>query len=196
MPEEQVKLWEQREDEGPEAFEAFATYRDMGNKRSLVKVAGVLGKSTQLMDRWNSKYQWRKRVVAKARHEARLVNEDVLLGTADMRTRLIMMSQNMQVRAAERIQNLTPQEIKAMNPSQVVQLFRAAADIEAKMRNVSEAELDGAERDDAPTFNIRFLPKKPDGMVSVRLKGGGAGYIPKERVEDFMQEHPDAVVIQ
>ena len=47
-----------RTDEGAEAFEAFAIYRDMGVARSTAQVARELGKSKALMDRWSSKYAW------------------------------------------------------------------------------------------------------------------------------------------
>lgn len=53
--------WERMNTEGEEAFEAFSTYRDMGNQRSNAAVAQKLGKSIALMNRWSSAYEWVKR---------------------------------------------------------------------------------------------------------------------------------------
>jgi len=50
--------WERRDDEGPEAYQAFALYRDMGVPRSLASVGRKLGKSKILMERWSTRYAW------------------------------------------------------------------------------------------------------------------------------------------
>jgi hypothetical protein len=50
-----------QKDEGAEAFEAFAKYRDMGVARSTAAVGRELGKSKALMDRWSSAHNWVKR---------------------------------------------------------------------------------------------------------------------------------------
>jgi hypothetical protein len=56
------KIWEQWDDESPQAFEAFEIYRDQPKgKRSGVRVGKKLGKSAGLIERWSSKYQWKKR---------------------------------------------------------------------------------------------------------------------------------------
>lgn len=56
--------WERREAESQQAWEAFATYRDMGAERSTAKVGQALSKSKALMDRWSSTHGWVERVVA------------------------------------------------------------------------------------------------------------------------------------
>jgi hypothetical protein len=56
--------YSKKKDETAEAFEAFATYRDMGTGRSHASVAEKLGKSEQLIGRWSRKHGWIKRVHA------------------------------------------------------------------------------------------------------------------------------------
>lgn len=56
--------WDRRDDESDPAFEAFATYRDMGAKRSIRSVARVLGKSDTLMGGWSSQHDWPNRARA------------------------------------------------------------------------------------------------------------------------------------
>lgn len=87
-------------------------------------------------------------------------------------------------------------EIAALTPAQSVAFFRAAATVEMAARKIPDSELDQAERDDAPTFNITFLPGRPEGMTSVRMRTGEVGYIPAERVPEFLEAYPDAVAIQ
>ena len=56
--------WERQIKESPEAWEAFALYRDMGAERSTEKVGKALGKSWDLMQRWSSTHSWVARVLA------------------------------------------------------------------------------------------------------------------------------------
>ena len=98
--------YEKREDEGPEAFEAFARYRDMGADRSHAKVANELGKATQLMSRWASAHQWRKRCHAYDREMDRREQVGKLKGVEDMRRR--------QTRIALELQELGSLELKKM----------------------------------------------------------------------------------
>lgn len=54
--------WERQPDETRPAFDAFAKYRDMGNERSLGRVAKELGKSAGLIERWSRERDWQRRV--------------------------------------------------------------------------------------------------------------------------------------
>jgi hypothetical protein len=56
--------YSKKKDESPEAFEAFAHYRDQGVGRSLRLVAEALGKSEALMGRWSSRHTWIRRAHA------------------------------------------------------------------------------------------------------------------------------------
>jgi hypothetical protein len=59
----------------------------------------------------------------------------------------------------------------------------------------SSEQRSGPERDDVPTFTIQFIPLRPEGMVGCRLTTGQTGYIPRERVAEFLAAYPDSVVI-
>lgn len=56
--------WDMRDEESPQAFEAFATYRDMGAKRGIRAVAHKLDKSVTLLGRWSSQHDWPNRARA------------------------------------------------------------------------------------------------------------------------------------
>ena len=58
------EAWERQPGESGPAFEAFAAYRDMGEKRTISAVARQLNKSGTLCHRWKLKYDWRARADA------------------------------------------------------------------------------------------------------------------------------------
>lgn len=53
--------WDRRDDEGAKAFAAFEEYRDAGPLRTLAAVATALAKSSALIGRWCSRYDWHAR---------------------------------------------------------------------------------------------------------------------------------------
>ena len=57
-------LWERRDKETRQAFEAFAVYRDAGTSRSLQKTAKELSKSLALMKEWSARWDWVERSLA------------------------------------------------------------------------------------------------------------------------------------
>lgn len=85
-----------KKNEGPEAFEAFAIYRDMGIGRSNAAVAQQLGKSKALMDRWSSAHSWVKRVHAHDLELDRRKRLGDLRAVETMRKRQTMIALKMQ----------------------------------------------------------------------------------------------------
>lgn len=84
-----------RTDESPEAFEAFATYRDMGVGRSTAAVGRELGKSKTVMDRWSSKYAWVARAHSYDLEVDRRKRLGDLAGIEKMRKRQIVVATRM-----------------------------------------------------------------------------------------------------
>jgi hypothetical protein len=62
--------FEQQPRESSKAFAAFQVYLRMGPQRSLAAVGQQLGKSTVVIERWSSKFDWVSRVQAHAAHLA------------------------------------------------------------------------------------------------------------------------------
>jgi hypothetical protein len=190
-----IKAWERQEGESQEAYEAFEQYLGMGAQRSLVKVAKLVGKSHTLIERWSVRDQWQGRVVHHDRWRARALNEEILLGTAEMRQRAIKTAMAIQARVAQRVTNMSKAEIAKLRPREIAALFNSATKAEASARDISLDDLDDDEHQIVPTFQINFLPSKPEGFVAVRLRSGEAGYIPRDQVARFKADYPDAVVI-
>ena len=72
------EAWDRAEGESPEAFQAFALYRDLGvDGRSTARVARELGKTKQLTDRWSGKHRWVVRAAAWDDHQDQLAQEEL-----------------------------------------------------------------------------------------------------------------------
>ena len=113
--------WERQRGETPKAFEAFAIYRDMED-RTLQKVAVQLGKSTTLMSRWSSKYDWKKRVgawEAELDKQARQAQVDEI---RKMRKRHADMATAMLAKAAKALKQIPEKEVKASDVSRMVEV--------------------------------------------------------------------------
>lgn len=67
-----LKPWERREGEGPERWEAFTVFRDMGLSRTIQGLSDKLSKSRQLFTMWSGEDGWRERVEAWDREQDRI----------------------------------------------------------------------------------------------------------------------------
>ena len=55
------EVWQRQPGESGKAYAAFEYYLEMGDERSIVKVAEKCRKNTSLMYRWSSLYNWKER---------------------------------------------------------------------------------------------------------------------------------------
>lgn len=85
--ETKAEPWERQEGETPKQFEAFVKYRDMGEDRSLQKVANELAKSRQLLTRWSSANNWVERCRAWDNEQDRLLRLEQVKDIKKMRKR-------------------------------------------------------------------------------------------------------------
>lgn len=69
--------FEQQPRESDKAFAAFSLYLNLGPQRSLAAVGQKLGKSTVVIERWSSKFDWPVRVAAHGAHLAIIEREAV-----------------------------------------------------------------------------------------------------------------------
>jgi hypothetical protein len=194
-PNESLKPWEQQEGESEKAFEAFEMYLQMGPERSLAKAAQLLGKSTTLLEEWSRKHFWQSRVRAHRRWVARSVTEELLMGTADMRQRQTAAAIALQNQVLERLVSMSATEIEKLSVSEMLAMLKVGSANEAKARDIKLEDIEVVEALAAPTFVIEFIPSRPPDMVSVRLADGTCGYIPREALDRFKADYPDASVI-
>lgn len=117
-PEKTECPWERQPGEGIKAFEAFNTYMLMGTSRSLSKVAHELGKSSQLMSKWSSLWNWVDRATAWDIEQENLARKDQIEAIKKMRKRHATLATQMLAKVTRKLSQmsedeLTPQDMKA-----------------------------------------------------------------------------------
>lgn len=78
-----------RTNETSAAWAAFVIYRNLNNERSVAKVAGELGLTTQALYKWTKKYEWEKRVLIYDRENEAAKRKAELAEIEEMRARHI-----------------------------------------------------------------------------------------------------------
>lgn len=114
-------LWERQPEETPKAYEAFCEYRDMGEKRTIAKVAEKLGKSDKLLERWSAKYEWVKRVAAWDDELDRQTARELIKDMAKTRARQRKQALKMQHKGLELLNDIRPGDAKL---SEIVSLLK------------------------------------------------------------------------
>lgn len=127
--EKQVQPWERQDGETAKQFEAFVVYRDLGDERSLVKVAEMLSKSAQLMSRWSSANKWVERVAAWDDEQDRILRLEQIKDIKRMRKRHADMAVSMITAAAKGLKKIMekPEEMK---PNDIARLVEVASKLE------------------------------------------------------------------
>lgn len=127
MAYEDEKLWERRQGESEQAFEAFTVYRNMGLKRSNRGVCEKLSKSRQLISRWKSRYEWDVRAKAWDNELEEEARSEAVKNLKDMTSRHIRISMKLQEKALEALQTL---DTKEMTSKDIKEMLKMAMDLE------------------------------------------------------------------
>lgn len=114
--------WERQLNESPQAFEAFAAYRDMGASRSLAKVSRVLCKSKALMERWSTDHDWVKRVAAWDAEKDRVARETQINDIVEMRKRHAAIAKKMMDTADSALNNINPNDVSTNEIARLVEI--------------------------------------------------------------------------
>ena len=93
--------WERQEYDTKKSFEAFCVYRDMGEERSIRKVAAQLGKSETLIARWSGNFNWVERCAAWDAEVDRIASIENLRNIRKMRERHAKLAVQAQDKVAE-----------------------------------------------------------------------------------------------
>ena len=96
------KPWERQKGESEKAYEAFAAYRDMGEK---------LGKSDTLIRRWKVRWNWQERVRAYDNELEREARKKVVADRKAMTERHIGIAMQLQKKALEALSSLSVEDM-------------------------------------------------------------------------------------
>ena len=125
-----MELWEQQENETATAFAAFVLYRDLGlGIRSTGKVAQELGKSTALIHRWSSRWNWVNRCRVYDQELDRMIRERHMSELYAARDRHALLAREVQEKVLQRLMNMSPEEIPVPI---LAQMLKVATDVELR----------------------------------------------------------------
>lgn len=115
------ELWERQPNESAQAFEAFATYRDMGVNRSIRKAAQHLNKAVTTLAEWSTKHEWVKRAAAWDAEQDRIARNEMMAEMAATRKRQRKQAQRMQEKGMELLESISLGDAKL---SEIVSLLK------------------------------------------------------------------------
>lgn len=140
------KPWERQKGESEKAYEAFSTYRDMGEKRTFSAVAEKLRKSDTLIRRWKNQWSWQERVRAYDNDLEREARAKAIKDRKAMTERHIGIAMQLQKKALEALSSLA---VEDMSPKDIKEYIKMATDLERLNRTLEEESK--AEKADGPT---------------------------------------------
>lgn len=135
MPKWTDKPWERQKGESEKAYEAFATYRDMGEKRTLTAVAEKLQKSGSLIRRWKDQWDWVERVRAYDNGLEKEARAKAVKDRKDMIDRHVKIAMQLQKKALEALSSL---EVEQMSPKDIKEYLKMATELERLNRTLEE----------------------------------------------------------
>lgn len=131
MPEPEP--WEPQEGESARAYEAFCVYRDLGPKRSIREVCGILDKSRQHLGSWSSEFDWVKRAAAWDAEQDRIARIAQIEEIKEMRKRHASIAMRALTKVSEALENIDPEE---MSNSDIARLM----DVSSKLERLSRGD--------------------------------------------------------
>ena len=134
--------WDRQEGETSQAFEAFATYRDMGSSRTQRALSERLGRTIASLSRWAKQWRWKARIVAFETHEDQQMRKVLLDGRTKMRARHVALASRIQRKLMERISDLDADQISIAD---LARLYEASVRIERQAREDQELAHDLAQ---------------------------------------------------
>lgn len=147
--------WERQSNESTKAFEAFDLYCKLGEERSIRKVAQKLNKSTQLLGRWSSQWNWVSRARDYDNEKKRQELQAEKKAYRTMRERQLGIAIQFQKKAFDALQKLP---IEVMTPKDIKEFMKLGAEIERANINISALEQSHEDSDD--TAVDIYLPEK------------------------------------
>lgn len=136
----EIQPWDRQPGESIQAFEAFKTYRDQGEGRSITKVALALNKSRAIIGRWSGAWGWVERVEAYERYLDRIEQEKAVKEYQKMIERHTRIAMSIQEKAVRALSELKEADL---TPSVLLAYLAKATEIE-RINRMSAAGIDEA----------------------------------------------------
>ena len=148
------KPWERQKGESEKAYEAFAIYRDLGEKRTFAAVAERLRKSDTLIRRWKEQWNWQERVRIYDNELEKEARAKAVKARKAMTERHIGIAMQLQKKALEALQELS---VEDMTPKDIREYIKMATDLERLNRTLEDENKNG-EDSGPPQFANAIIP--------------------------------------
>jgi hypothetical protein len=124
--------WEQKPNESPQAYHAFAGFRDQTpSERTAVKAAQIVGISAQLAHRWSRRHSWFNRALLFDSHIDELQLEQGIHARLEMHRRHARIACLMLEKMERRLSSLKP---TSLTPDDVVKWIKLGVEVERLAR--------------------------------------------------------------
>lgn len=170
MADDALRPWDRRPSETPQAFEAFALYRDMGQGRTIERVARILDKHHTNVAKWSARHDWVARAAAFDAVAERRAADGVLEEEVAVRIRQAEAARVFQQRAVQRFASLDPDTMSARD---AILAFRVGASEERKALGIADkVELGGPiQTQEVPFDWVRALGSRPSADEGLSIDG-------------------------
>ena len=156
------QVWERMPGESPKAFHAFSLYLNLAERRTLAKVAEMLGCSSTNIERWARRWAWTQRTYESDLVQEERFREQTVRDRTAHRRRQITIGQHLQSVALAGLSELRSKlEQKLplnLTPEQIATLMKLGDEIESR----GLGQDDAASRYTRITVNLTDAEPLPD----------------------------------
>lgn len=131
----ELRPWDKQPGETPKAYEAFATYLNLGTDRSVVKVGRELGKTRSIIDRWSAQNDWVSRAEQWDAEQRRQEFAAQLQEAQDMGRRHAQIATQLQHTALQALRHVDPSKLA---PGTILNYLMEATRLERLSRGEPE----------------------------------------------------------
>jgi hypothetical protein len=157
--------WERRPNESPQAYKAFAAFRDqVPSERTAVKAAQIVGISIQLAHRWSRRHSWVNRASVFDSHIDELQLEQGIQARLEMYRRHARIACKMLEKLERRLAGL---KVSSLSPDEVTKWLKLGVEVERLARGESR---DSANVQIASNIEISFGDRKPAWLVPATVE--------------------------
>jgi len=130
-----LRGWERQSNESPQAYRAFAAFRDqVPSERTAVKAAQIVGISTQLAHRWSRRHSWVNRALLFDSHIDELQLEQGIQARLEMYKRHARIACKMLEKLDRRLVGL---KASSLSPDEVTKWLKLGVEVERLARGES-----------------------------------------------------------
>lgn len=152
--------WHRQPGERRGAFQAFALYRDLGDRRSVREVATRVGKAVGTITAYKSEFKWEERISQYEKHldDKKLQHAEKQI--QEMAERHATIACMFQQKVMDRLMTLTDADLKAMSHDTLMSWFVQSAKMESSARGLPDTHIKAEHEHSGPDkgpIQVEFL---------------------------------------